>query len=504
MPTPTKTITGPQLKSSASVMLAQATSTNKSNAAELPQYTHGTLTPTKIRSMRKDPTIALVRGLLVAPALLAPWSYEEKKGAPKGAVDFIEEQIAPLRTHIIRQAILGCVDFGWAPFEKIFKKEKTKIGLRKLKPLLQDWTDIIVHNETGAFYGFQQWTINAQQVYVPVPQCLLHSFDVEGTYWYGQSYMANVEDPYDSWANVGEASDRYDTKIAGSHWVIHYPIGTSKYEGQEDVDNEYIARQVLRSLQSSGMIAVPKSMENFIADLNNATPNAWEIDLITDSGATSASFTDRQGYYDKLKVRGFGFPERSILEGQFGTKAEAGVHADFAIAGILLRTDDLVRDLNWHLVNQLLRLNWGPDKENLVVIKSGMLGEQNRAFLKDLYTKLLDKPEGFTAEFDNIDRASLRDALDIPTDEEAEADELRDPDRLRDRVRSSEPEPVGGLGQRRESDEDSSEDSLGAIPSDDDGGQPVADGTIRDSVRDAGGDDSGLDGETDGDPPVRK
>ena len=49
-----------------------------------------------------------------------------------------------------------------------------------------------------------------------------------------------------------------------------------------------------------------------------------EIELLSDSGKGQQPFTDRQKYLDILKVRAFGFPERSILEGQFGTKADVG------------------------------------------------------------------------------------------------------------------------------------------------------------------------------------
>ena len=492
--TPTKSVTGPQLKTGQGVILIGAT---KPDVAELPQYDVGTLTPTKIRTMRKDPTIALVRQLIVAPALLSPWAYEEKEGAPKGAAEFIEEQIQPLRSYMIRQTLLGCVDFGWAPFEKIFAKKENnnRIGLSKMKPLLQDWTDIMVHPDNGAFWGFKQYNSKAAEVFIPVAQAFLHSFDVEGTYWYGQGLMANAETGYDNWDNINDASNRYDTKIAGSHWVVHYPMGTSNYNGTE-TDNEEIARALLASLQSSGGIAVPKNMEDFIKELNENTPKAWEIELLTDSGSTSASFTDRQKYYDALKVRGFGFPERSILEGQFGTKAEAEAHGDFAIANILLRTEDMIRDLNWHCVNQLLRINWGPDKENTVAVTGGALGKENRAFLQTLYTSLLAKPEGFTAEFDNIDRGALRDLLEVPTDEEAAAEEkeldngIRDTKRPGDDLRPDEHQQVGGPGQQRGPDDDISKDSVGDSEGGRESGQPAAKRAVDNSVRDDADDDN--------------
>ena len=487
--TPSKTVTGPQLKTGPAVHLVGAV---KPGVAELPQYDQGTMTPTKVRQMRKDPTIALVRQLLVAPALLSPWAYEATEDAPDDAVEFIEEQMQPLRSYMIRQTLLGCVDFGWAPFEKIFEKVNgdKRIGLSKMKPLLQDWTDIVVHPDNGAFWGFRQVNTKAEYVFIPVAQAFLHSFDVEGTYWYGQALMDNAEIGYDNWNNINDAGERYDTKISGSHWVVHYPMGTSNYNGTE-TDNEEIARALLASLQSSGGIAVPKNMEAFLKELNENTPKAWEIELLTDSGSTSASFTDRQKYYDALKTRGFGFPERSILEGQFGTKAEAEAHGDFAIANILLRTEDLIRDLNWHVVNQLLRLNWGPEKENTVKILGGTLGKENRSFLQALYNTLLSKPEGFTAEFDNIDRGALRDLLEVPTDEEQAALEKEDEDygiRSKsghgDGLRVPQPGAVGGPEQQRGLNGDIEQDNLESDTSGGQGKQPPTKRAVDDPVRD--------------------
>jgi len=48
------------------------------------------------------------------------------------------------------------------------------------------------------------------------------------------------------------------------------------------------------------------------------------------TNTSQGSFIDRQKYLDALKMRAFGLPERSILEGSHGTKAEADVHADIA------------------------------------------------------------------------------------------------------------------------------------------------------------------------------
>jgi hypothetical protein len=59
----------------------------------------------------------------------------------------------------------------------------------------------------------------------------------------------------------------------------------------------------------------------------------WEIDILDKGTALQPSFTDRLGYLDKCLARGILVPERSILEGRYGTRADAQSHAD---AGLMI------------------------------------------------------------------------------------------------------------------------------------------------------------------------
>lgn len=75
----------------------------------------------------------------------------------------------------------------------------------------------------------------------------------------------------------------------------------------------------------------------------------------------------------------------------------------------------MVQQYNWHLVNQLLRLNYGPESENTVWISVAPITDLAMIYLRSLYTAILSNSEGFNAEADNIDRKALRDKLSIPS-----------------------------------------------------------------------------------------
>lgn len=370
----------------------------------------------KVRQMRKDPTVALARQLSIAPIIAASWSYESAEGAAPGSRDFIEKQIKPLRLGFLRACFLGCVDFGWQTFEKVkCVNDDGWTRLRKLKPLLPDVTEIIVDADTGSFVGVRQHQrSHYDEVFLGLDEVLLTNIDVEGTDWYGQGLMEIVETAYDPWVKSNAGATRYDEKLAGSHWVIHYPQGTSMVEGKE-TDNYTIANRIISRLESSGCIAVPKTVAEHVADLNASTPDAWKIEMLTDSGG-QAGYTERMRYLDSLKARAFGLPERAVLEGQFGTKAEAEAHADLAITNMEMRHSIVVQQFNLGVVNDLLRTNYGPDYEDSVYVSPMPIADLEKQYLRKLYADVFMKdPNVVLSEMGRIDMEQMRDRLGVPT-----------------------------------------------------------------------------------------
>lgn len=363
----------------------------------------------KVREMRRHPTVALARKLAVAPLLAASWSITANDNAPPDAKQFISDELLPLRLHLLRTSMFGCVDFGWQGYEKVFIPRDTgKVGVKKIKPLLQDITMILVDPENGSYNGLK----NGEDTILQIGETLTVNIDVEGTNWYGASVFENVEISYDNWKLCNDANVRYDKKIAGAHWIIHYPKGKSIYQGQE-IGNDELAIRLLKQLESSGSFIVPKQIEDFVDD-SNKDGKAWEIELKSAYPTSNVAFLDRLGYLDKLMVRAFGLPERSVLEGTFGTKAEAEAHADFAITNMELNHQLMAQQYNWHLVNHLLRINYGPGTENSVFITVSPLADISLSYLRQFYMKFFESPEGAANEMLHVDFESMRKRLGIP------------------------------------------------------------------------------------------
>ena len=135
---------------------------------------------------------------------------------------------------------------------------------------------------------------------------------------------------------------------------------------------------------------------------------AWHVELLEDGGAKQTAFIDRLKYLDTLKVRGLLLPERAILEGQFGTKAEAGEHGDMMVTNMEMIDKAIVSVVNEQIVNQLVALNFGPEMVGKIRLVALPLIDSQIDFLRELYKKVSDP---------NLDLETLKNKLDLPIKE---------------------------------------------------------------------------------------
>jgi hypothetical protein len=382
----------------------------------------------KVRRMRRDPTIKMARWFAAAPILGGSWSYESRDDAPPGAKGLVREVMEDLRLGLLRTSLYGWMDYGWAPYERWHRTHRDGSLRPVLKPLLQDLTSILVLESTGEYVGLRQdplpgtyarsrWIdLNAEE------SCVVY-LDEEGTNWYGEPVMKALEGVFDEGDEIALASKKYMRRIAGSHWVIYYPLGTSKWEGVAKVDNGEIAAALLQRVESVGGLTLPRAIIDSVDSLNaqaaaNLDALCWRVELLTDSGAGQTPMNERSSYLDKLKVRAFGFPERALLEGQFGTKAEAEAHADLAISAMegrhALLCEQYNRGDSCGIVNDVLAKNYGPEHRDSVWVVPAPLADRALEFIKKLYELWFSNPAGFAEEMASIDKQAMRDRIGLP------------------------------------------------------------------------------------------
>lgn len=380
----------------------------------------------KVRLMRRDPTLGLLRDIYQAALLGSEWTVECEHEEFKDAELCIKQSTVPFRIQFLRDALRGFLDFGWQPYE-VVKEQHEDTGMfyvKKFKGLLQDLTTILVDyhgNMVGVRNSAIHNVLNPNPVYLYRGDFACLYRDAEGTNWYSEPLLRRCERPYDSWLECDDGARRFDVKIAGSHWIVYYPMGTSIQKDPVtgavtgETDNAVIAANILKSLQSSGMVAVPSSILGQVDDMNNFNPAnaAWRVELQSPQTQQGA-FVERLKYHDVLKARGFGFPERAIQEGQFGTKAEAEAHADFVVDNLEMTHREIMALLNSQVVNVLLELNYGPRYVDKVKVTASPLVDEKRAFIKGLYEKHWGTEAGQAQEQAHLDWAAIREQLGAP------------------------------------------------------------------------------------------
>ena len=370
------------------------------------------------RTMGTQPTLSLAQALVAAPVVAGSWAVEADDDVknPDDKIQFIHDQLDPHRETIIETAMNGGAKFGWQPYELVYARENGKIILHNPKPLLQDITTILVEQETGAFWGYKQTTSGGTSVLIEKRYAMLINFRVEGTQWHGTSLYENARETYNQWREASEGAERYDAKMAGSHWVVHYPVGTSPLD-EVETDNATIANNLLDALESSGSAAVPTSIAAHITEMSNANP-MWKVEIMEDKGGRQPTFVDRLKYLDAMLVRSLLIPERAILEGEFGTKAEAGVHADLAVTMVTLWDRHIANSVNKQPVDELLEQNYGKALRGKVYIVPAPLTDPQISFLRTVYEKILSNPATMLEEFATINTDALKDKLGLPKSEE--------------------------------------------------------------------------------------
>lgn len=371
----------------------------------------------RIRELRKDPTIKLAKWAVLSPMIHTPWVYVTRKG--KGSTemtDFLEEVFEPLRDTLLQHAVFGALDYGWQPFEVCYKPEDGRIVIDEFKQLLQDYTTILVYIGSGMFAGFANETYELDGSEIVTEDYAFNvTFEVEGTDWYGNSVYKDLQSIITSWDRVQATANRFDAKMAGSTWVVYYPVGETSYNGTV-TSNDEIARSILSSLEASGGVAIPDEIQEWMDDsIDKEARGKWRIEMISANTSTSMSFVDRQKYLDALKMRAFALPERSILEGSHGTKAEADVHGDIALSIVDSRHRLLCSQLNTMVVSKLLRLNFGEKYQWDAYIRPAPLVDNQFATIKELYRLILQTPETLMQEIGNMDLRAMREELGVPT-----------------------------------------------------------------------------------------
>jgi len=369
------------------------------------------------RAMRCDPTIAMARAAATAPIKFASWSVEGEL-QDETVRDALSDYFQKVQFDLVRH-LLYALDYGWMALEKVWTlNERTGRMDASFRPLRHELTKVLVLEGSGEFAGLRNTASGT--VDLEPRDSILFTYDGEYGDPYGRSRFENIRaKAWEPWEEVVGQLKRYHSKVSGAIPVVHYPIGMTKVAGGSTVDNSSLAKKLVESLSSLKGVALPQKFEKWAEAMlrQGANPDdllSWKVNFIDAPSGAGGEMIATAQYYDSLKVRGYLLPERAILEGQHGTKAEAAEHGDIALGVAEETLRDIYSCLNTQLVDEWLEVNYGPQLRGALYLKPAPLSDEARVMSKQLLTTVLQDPNNGDMMQAVLDLDAMIDQFNLP------------------------------------------------------------------------------------------
>lgn len=382
------------------------------------------------RWMLNHPVVRLVRSIATGPTLASYWQYKAAdESVPQARVDLIQKMFDRIRQQSMSDIMRGR-DYGWAGFEPIWDTAGGETRLEELKPLLPDLTTILV-SKKGRFTGLQQASgevidLKADQQGIlqaglPAPfKAWVYTYDKECGNLHGRSWLENIRDTaWKDWLDCAQQIQKIGAKIAGTQGILKTP---------PNMKTEAIAAFKALSNGAPGMWLPSLAMNidpngqadmmKLLIDLSKTSLISLEVIDFGNTAPSIAAILDRMKHAEELMFAGGLRSSRTGLEGQHGTKAEAGVHTDTAMLVAELDDDEIAAQAQT-LVDAVLELNFGHDSRGSVTIDPPPLVDAKSQRYSEFLTAISTGQGVAEALANYADIEEVFDGLDIPTKEGA-------------------------------------------------------------------------------------
>lgn len=363
------------------------------------------------------PTASFVIAAAHAAILSAGWSTEADERATPEMTKAVADAFNPHRTTLLGE-LLRATEFGKRAIEMVWQEAGGYLTIDKFKSLNPDdaFTTIEVSPDTGCYAGLRQG-----RIFIPAVNTLLYSYGKRHEHdYHGRSRHENIRElAWWPWLQTLESGNRLDQKISGIIPIVHYPSGDGEDANGSPVSNYSLSLGVIANIGRGRGVSLPNltgAADDPRAAAELAKKSLWDVDFY-DAGniATAQSgIIEKLRYLDSLIVRGWLMPERAIIEGQFGTKAEAESHGDVAIQIAELLYGNIVACINRHAVRRFLALNFGEQCRDWVRLVPTALADDQKAFFRQLYNNLLANPSVGDLVIAMTDTDAVMDEAGVP------------------------------------------------------------------------------------------
>jgi hypothetical protein len=378
------------------------------------------------------PTVAVVMRIVLGPVLTNTWAYATRPGTDDAVTALVRDTLDPLLADVKRDA-LRAVEYGWAPFEKIWRAKQGRLVIERLKALAPIATQVLADSH-GNIRGLRNVSRTAggglsgptnASVDLLGNKYWVHTHDQRFGDPFGRSRHENIREAWDQARQIARRLAQYVRKVSGIVVQLHYPEGTSRNAQGAERSNDVIAQEILEAVSTGRSVRFPNLFAaaddpRLAAEL--AGKAQWVLSsLDVGGGELAGGLTNVLTYYDRLLFRGWLRPERVGLEAQHGTRSDAQQHSDSSICDSELIDAELAASFNRGVIDELLEQNFGPAARGAVRVEPNPISEdRTRVALQVLLTGL-NHPKSATDINKWVRYRDLLEDLDIPVVEETTA-----------------------------------------------------------------------------------
>lgn len=398
------------------------------------------------REMVKYPTISLVKSMVEAQILNSTWGFAKRgegsrarnlkredaktmsDAVPSDWVKLISDTLNPLRRQIVKHSLSANI-FGWAPAEMGWGLNGKWTVPTVFKPLLVDISDILVDKDTGDVVGVRNKpNSNSMGADDPIDiygdNAYVFATEPSPGNPYGHPRTEDCRIEYTQARLIELKMAKYMSKVAGVIAQIHYPVGTSKDPSGADRSNMWIAEQLANDMEDGKTILLPNAfasadiIKDLNAALNAAGKSNWVIGFAAPpAGNHAAGFCEVLKRYDAQFFRAWHRPERTGLESQHGSRADAVVHSDSGTLDAEMADVEISEYVNQKIVNPILKYNFGADAVDSVYVDPAPIEDNSIQLLSALLDKFASNPSLGPFLFGRIDDVAILDRASVPVRE---------------------------------------------------------------------------------------
>lgn len=392
------------------------------------------LTLALLRDMRDDPMIEFAYFLAVAPIFAgnrtlqirqqdgedAP-SRKTMPGMPGVAVgDGPEDKFKRAAERVFEDQWpdilqgLECVNFGHWTQEVSWDRREGLIAPVRFNSF-RPWEIVLVPDVYNDFAGFKLGSEERDARYAFHAICDEHLAPLVGRPRARAAFR-----PWWRQTKSHDNADRIERKASGIQMMIGIMSGMTFKDADGNLVSAEKAVQTVKDAAVSGktwtrpLFAFTK--EQVAARPELASVPSMVVDKFDwgETGPALLANIARLERLDKEIVRAYHRPEREAMEGQHGTKAEAGVQGQIGVTDSELLHADLLTQFNEQTFNRFLVTNKGPDAAGSMYWKPTPLADSARQWKETLAAALVASPVDGPETTRHIDKRELLKTLETP------------------------------------------------------------------------------------------